>query len=302
MHEQSSSESSRMRSRPTSPTSPNLPFFSSSTRRSKQPARWTIPRLRTLLKFAPIILLPFIYFFYYYEPHVEISVYSKGWVNSEISAVRKLSGCFTSSAVESTYNVTDALYGPRHTEVHAGLSMQLGLDCYDFAATIRPDARDDVSATELPESERTHFHSYWRSDLAPFGPRQEYMIRSFFATQPLHSTLFILWSNGDLSGNEVLQKYVRRYPQAFKLRIADKETLARGTALEGHDVLTQKDSRAWVDGDLVRLLVVYNYGGVWVDMDSLITRSLTPLLEHEFVTQWDCYGEDHPLAPSMYHF
>jgi hypothetical protein len=27
-----------------------------------------------------------------------------------------------------------------------------------------------------------------------------------------------------------------------------------------------------------------------VDMDTLLTRDLTPLLEHEFVTQWDCYG------------
>jgi hypothetical protein len=25
-------------------------------------------------------------------------------------------------------------------------------------------------------------------------------------------------------------------------------------------------------------------------MDTLLTRDLTPLLEHEFVTQWDCYG------------
>jgi hypothetical protein len=25
-------------------------------------------------------------------------------------------------------------------------------------------------------------------------------------------------------------------------------------------------------------------------MDSLLTRDLSPLLEHEFITQWDCYG------------
>ena len=26
-------------------------------------------------------------------------------------------------------------------------------------------------------------------------------------------------------------------------------------------------------------------------MDMLLTRDLSPLLEHEFVTQWDCYGD-----------
>jgi mannosyltransferase OCH1-like enzyme len=39
--------------------------------------------------------------------------------------------------------------------------------------------------------------------------------------------------------------------------------------------------------------LLWAYGGVWIDMDSLLTRDLEPLLEHEFVTQWDCYGKSH---------
>ena len=45
------------------------------------------------------------------------------------------------------------------------------------------------------------------------------------------------------------------------------------------DLLHSKDTKAWVDGDLVRLLVTWAYGGVWVDMDSLLSRDLSPLLE-----------------------
>jgi hypothetical protein len=70
----------------------------------------------------------------------------------------------------------------------------------------------------------------------------------------------------------------------------DIPSLAKGTALESSDLLKKKDPRAWVDGDLIRLLLLWNYGGLWVDMDFLLTRSLEPLLEHEFVTQWDCHG------------
>jgi hypothetical protein len=70
----------------------------------------------------------------------------------------------------------------------------------------------------------------------------------------------------------------------------DMVALASSTTLSGSELLKLKDKKAWLDGDLLRLLLLWNYGGVWIDMDSLLTRDLTPLLEHEFVTQWDCYG------------
>ncbi|TFY73267.1 hypothetical protein EWM64_g10746 [Hericium alpestre] len=38
-------------------------------------------------------------------------------------------------------------------------------------------------------------------------------------------------------------------------------------------------------------------------MDSLLTRDLTPLLEHEFVTQWDCYDKIYqPLNGALMRF
>lgn len=79
--------------------------------------------------------------------------------------------------------------------------------------------------------------------------------------------------------------------------------LTRGTELAG--LLSGMnegglfDERAWVDGDAVRLLVLWHFGGVWMDMDQILTRDLHPLTESEFVTQWDCEGE--PIAPSRSH-
>ncbi|KAL0567272.1 hypothetical protein V5O48_014725 [Marasmius crinis-equi] len=181
------------------------------------------------------------------------------------------------------------------------MSLRFGMDCYDLAGSIKnpfPSKTED-----LPESQRTEFHTYWRADLAPFGPRQEWMIKSFFATQNPHTTRLVLWSNGDLSGNEILSKYVRRFPRSFALRIVDIPKLASGTELDGNELLKSKDKKAWVDGDLIRLLLLWNYGGVWVDMDSLLTRDLEPLLEHEFVTQWDCYDKKYsPLNGALMRF
>ncbi len=239
----------------------------------------------------PIVVLSIFFTFALWDPHIEFTFYSRDWVNQEVETLRPLSGCFSPEWVSPKYNLTDALYGKKKTTVHAGMPLRLGMHCYDFAGTIPPPSIDDVSPAYIHPEDRVQYHTYWRTDLAPFGERQEWMLRSFFATQSVNSSRLVLWSNGDLSDNEILQEYLRLYPDAFLLRKVDFANLAVGTALNDSDLLRVQDQKAWVDGDLVRLLVLWAYGGVWVDMDTLLTRDVEPLLEHEFVTQWDCYGK-----------
>ena len=247
-------------------------------------------KLLAFLKVAvPVLIVAVVVGLLYWEPHIEIAVYNRAWVKQEVLTLAPLGGCFSPRAVSPSYNFTDALYGARRTEVHAGTTLQFGMDCYDFAGTIPPPDRASPPRP-IPGDQRVQYHTYWRTDLAPFGPRQEWMLKSFFATQDTERTRLILWSNGDLSGNAILQKWLARFPEAFTLKVVDYAHLARGTELEGSPLLQVNDKRAWIDGDLVRLLVIWAYGGVWIDMDSLLTRDLAPLLEHEFVTQWDCYG------------
>ncbi|KAG6817108.1 hypothetical protein H0H87_012629 [Tephrocybe sp. NHM501043] len=256
-----------------------------------------LPRRRSVhqfLKYAiPLTLLVLCTGLYLYEPHIEISFYSRSWVQREIDPVPPLAGCFEPARVSSRYNVSDAVYGRRRNEVQAGLPLTRGLDCYAFAGTIQIHRDDARSRGWVHPDQRTQFHTYWRTDLVPFGPRQEWMIKSFFATQDVGASKLVLWSNGDLSGNEILRGYVKKYPDAFALRVVDMEKLASSTVLDGSELLKLRDKKAWLDGDLLRLLLLWNYGGVWVDMDSLLTRDLTPLLEHEFVTQWDCYDKPY---------
>lgn len=272
---------------------------SSGTGGGKFPSAQSLYQLRsstyiTILKFvASVTILTLCLLLYIYEPHIELAFYHRGWVEREIESVPSLGGCFQEQRVSANYNLTDSLYGRRRTEVQAGMPLRRGLDCYDFAGTVRNDP--NVPSTPYPPllpAEKTQIHTYWRKDLAPFGPRQEWMLKSYFSTQNLATTRLVLWSNGDLSANPILQGYVNKYPGSFALQEVDITGLARGTELEGSPYLTSvEDKKAWVDGDLVRLLLLWSFGGVWVDMDSLLTRDLEPLFEHEFVTQWDCYGE-----------
>ena len=281
----------------TSPDSHSYPPSSPVRTHHYYPHRWRPrwPRPRSCVKYTvPAVLLLLLLSYLTWEPHVEIALYWRSWIRKEIEPITPLRGCFKPDQVSPSYNVTERLYGPRRTDVHAGMAMRLGLDCYDFAGTIR---LVPAASSLAPDRPRTNYHTYWRTDLAPFSERQEYTLKSFFATQnPRHSRL-IMWSNGDLSGNALLAGYVARYPDAFELRVADVRELSGGTPLENSPLLESSDEKAWLDGDLIRLLVIWRDGGVWVDMDTLFTRDLTPLLEHEFVTQWDCYG----MVPSSSH-
>ncbi|KAF8636951.1 hypothetical protein AX17_003202 [Amanita inopinata Kibby_2008] len=259
--------------------------------------------LSTLLKYLlPSLIISVLYGLYLYEPHIELAFYSRKWAQQEIEPVSPLGGCFNASRVSPAYNVSEAVYGMKKTEVQAGMQMRFGLDCYDYAGTIR-ETPMSLRPRLRPGDERTRFHTYWRTDLQPFGPRQEWMLKSFFATQDLERTRLVLWSNGDQSQNEILRGYLHRYPDQFELRVVDIPALAKGTELDGSELLRSRDSKAWVDGDLIRLLLLWNHGGVWVDMDSLLTRDLDPLLEHEFVTQWDCYDKKYsPLNGALMRF
>jgi len=269
--------------------------------------RWALAVLVCLL-----LLCTFIW-----ELHIELQVYPRSWIASEIQPVKPLAGCFERSRLSKEYNVT-AAFAPKRFEIHSGTPMRLGMDCYDFASTIqarspRPGLGHeaigipewDAENWNYPGGGRIYFHTYWRVDLVPFEERQESLIKSFLATQNLNRTTMILWTNGDgkLRANPHVARWLKAFPEAFEVRLINLNALAKGTELEGSHLLNSQDARAWIDGDLLRLLVTWAFGGVWIDMDSLLIRDMSPLLEHEFVTQWDCYDKIYrPFNGAVMHF
>lgn len=224
--------------------------------------------------------------------HVEIQLYSRGWIRNAIVPVRPLSStCFDPSRIASSAYNTSLAEAPAFVDVHAGIGMPLGRDCYDFAGTL---PRQPVDGMILPE--RTIFHTYWRNDLLPLGGRQIALLHSLLATQDRASTSVVLWTNAAspsaLTKLPILKPLLELYGERLVVRRVDKQELARGTPMDGHKLLDMADKQAWVDGDLVRVLVLNALGGVWVDFDTIMTgRDMRVLLEHEWVTQWDCYGE-----------
>lgn len=286
---------------------PDSPAYRSFKSRRRRWHRWLVPVLEnwgpnlwSLVRVVvAVALITLVLFRWVWEVQVEFSVYRREWVKKEILSLEHphidlAATCFSPQALATAPALSSWNYSlsTGHSPLHVSLQSTLALthegDCFAFSDSIRP-------SPEVAVAKITYYHSYWRADLLPFGARQAWTLKTFLATQPLASSVFILWSNGDLARNSpALTELIRLYPRNIEIRRVDLNELARGTALEGRaDLLGgagARDHLAWIDGDLVRLLVLWKIGGVWADMDMLFVRDLHVLLEVEWVTQWDCYS------------
>ncbi|ORX34120.1 hypothetical protein BD324DRAFT_583712 [Kockovaella imperatae] len=236
----------------------------------------------------------------YYELQLEVSVFSHRWVRTEVDSVSPLRGCFNPPHLSPSYNI-QRHNAPNQHILTPGVSLKRGTQCYDFSATIQ-------SSPDIP-LEPLIYHTYWRSDLIPFGERHTATLLAFLATQPLTHSKLILWTNGVdvVANNSFVKPFLEKWGRYIEVRAVDMGVLTRGTELEGilsgNDGGGLFDQRAWVDGDAVRLLVLWHYGGIWMDMDQILTRDLHPLTDQEFVTQWDCYDKPYfALNGALMHF
>ncbi|KAK8865638.1 hypothetical protein IAR55_000783 [Kwoniella newhampshirensis] len=272
-------------------------LLGSGGKRSSAARRWGLPLL---------VLLGMVYGFVLwrrkYEIQVEFSVFSRQWIRTEIDQIEPLRGCFTSPLLSPEYNLTKHNAPKRHL-LSAGISLKRGMSCYDFSSTIQP-----IPGVSL---EPVTYHTYWRSDLIPFGERQQATFLSFLATQPLTHSKLILWTNGAdiVSSNPYVKPYLNKWGEYIQVKQVEMDEWTKGTELQG--VIGSLgsaqgglfDERAWVDGDAVRLLVLWRFGGIWMDMDQVLTRDLHPLTETEWVTQWDCYDKPYfTLNGALMHF
>lgn len=226
------------------------------------PARFT-NLLKSCLKIlVPALVVIALLELYLYETRVQVIWYPHDFKYKGVSSLPPLTGCFTEGSVSSLYNVTERLYSPKRNEIQTGISVRFGTDCYDLAGTIKSVGSGTGDAMTL-------YHTYY-AGTTPLTPRHEAMFQSFFATQNLKRSTLMLWSNSDLTQDPVVRKYSQAYPGSFSVKILPPE--ATGNEIQ------------------VQLNTLWQHGGVWVDLDILLTRDLEPLLEHEFVVEWGCGG------------
>jgi hypothetical protein len=105
---------------------------------------------------------------------------------------------------------------------------------------------------------------------------------SFLATQPEDSVM-IVWSDYEVSDHPLFNHGGGRLIN----RIWRPTVEAENTLLEGNlELLNARDERYWLQSDLCRLLVLYKYGGTWLDMDVILMNSFCPLYGIEYLYAW----------------
>lgn len=130
------------------------------------------------------------------------------------------------------------------------------------------------------------FHCFWRVPL-DFSRKQLAVLKSIIVNHNLNNIEINLWSNVDLSTN----KYFKEVSKFVNLRNWNIQEEIRGTCLEGYTILNSvNDTLCYLEGDLFRLLVLYKYGGFYIDMDVLILRDMSTLNNFEFLYQWGTSG------------
>lgn len=144
--------------------------------------------------------------------------------------------------------------------------------CLEFLRTIKNEDFD------YPK-EKTIFHVY-----TEIKTRKELMVvKSFLATQNLEHCEMIVWSDYSIEDNPL----IKPYKDLITLKVWDPIEEAKGTILEGReDILLAKDKKYYLQSDLLRLMVLHKYGGVWADMDIIFLRDFKPLLEQEYMYMW----------------
>jgi hypothetical protein len=149
---------------------------------------------------------------------------------------------------------------------------------FDFRKGLNFLRQIDDNDYEYPD-EITNFHVY--SEIK--NDKELECIKSYFATQNLEKTKLILWSDYDITDNKLLQPFKDK----IDFRVWDAASEAKGTILENEkEKLESADQKHYLQSDLLRLLALHKYGGVWIDMDIILLRDFKSILDQEYMYQW----------------
>ena len=143
--------------------------------------------------------------------------------------------------------------------------------CVEYLKSINDD---DFTYPE--EKVKFHVYSEIKTD------KELMVVKSYLATQNLDKTELVLWSDYNIEDNELIKPY-KKY---ITMKVYDPEKEAIGTPLEGNHKLKLRDEKYYLQSDLARILLLFKYGGVWVDMDVIILRDFKPILDQEYMYMW----------------
>lgn len=150
--------------------------------------------------------------------------------------------------------------------------------CLAFARALTPPQNPP------PRKKRTLFHFYWHG---PFNRKAVFALKSFLATQDLERAEPWLWLDnaGTVPGSR--EAYTAALGRAIRILNYDPVEQAHDTPLETAPALVAPQDPV-TRSDAFRILTLYRYGGLYVDIDTLFLRDFNVLLD-SFGSSAFCY-------------
>ncbi|KAF7723227.1 hypothetical protein EC973_002165 [Apophysomyces ossiformis] len=250
---------------------------------------------------------------------VHFRVYVREWVAPPVQLViEPLSdGCFANLSLHNPYH-----QGRYRRVAHfvPGVPLWEDQTCYDFANLVRPppspspspapssarDGNKDQINDDNGQRKTIFFHTYWSRNLTVITDKQLATWQSFAATQNANQTHLMVWISPDdeatLLASSAWRTATKQFGSRLQHQTFDVSTLIQNTPLAA--VVEPIHNRRVGHEDLLKLLALYHYGGVWFDLDTLFVRDLSPLLSEEWISQGSCYTslEGNPFDGALLHF
>lgn len=285
-----------------------MQWFKLTRQKAKQCGSWVKNNKRLVINLIKLgvfsAILVGISFFVLCRLEVNAHIYVRNWFSPpQPLVVEPLSKCFDNIPETSPYYQGNQQFSVNFVP---GLPVWEAHTCYDFAALFKPQ--------RYPHDGEKIFHTYWSSNMTnDFQDKQVSTLRSFAATQNSTHSLIVWIPEEDEerlaksdSWNYLLKS--QENTNRISYQVVRPNELTKDTPIEEYvdtwRSLVAKANDGKGKDDLLRMLVLYRYGGVWFDLDTMFVRDLSPLFEHEWIAQGSCstgmFG--NPFTGALFHF
>ncbi|CAG8575075.1 6074_t:CDS:1 [Scutellospora calospora] len=166
-------------------------------------------------------------------------------------------------------------------------------DCLDYLDTKQSEYLvKPASPKYCNEKDPMIFHVYWRGNMVE---KIALMIKSFLYTQPLNCSRLYVWvdeNSEDLRLNNEILPLIRFSGKnlVFKKWITS-EQLNSDPIFNGWKSKLRSNQNVVGFSDIVRFVLLYRYGGMYLDADVLCLRDMRPLyyLNFDFAYRWSIW-------------
>lgn len=160
--------------------------------------------------------------------------------------------------------------------------------CLQALASLKSPDNDDKC-----QNGRPMFHTLL---VGLFGPPHKLFMYSFASTQHVcaRMTIWFLLPKEMARAQKIMGTQLAHLKVSFQFKLLPSFTkLVHSTPLHGHSMPTfenfEKLSENWeraAISDVLRFVLLFKYGGVWVDIDTVFLKDFTSLMDFDFMYRW----------------